>query len=63
MVAEANTLRGWQPRAIIKIPMTPDGLRAIHELSQQGVRTNCTLIFSANQALLAAKAGAYYVSP
>jgi transaldolase len=63
MIAEARTLLAWQPRAIVKVPMTIDGLKAIHTLSKEGVRINCTLIFSANQALLAAKAGAYYVSP
>jgi transaldolase len=50
-------------QAIIKVPMTLEGLKAISHLSKQGVRTNCTLVFSANQALMAARAGAYLVSP
>lgn len=48
---------------VIKIPMTPDGLTAVKQLSQKGIRTNVTLVFSAAQALLAARAGATYVSP
>lgn len=50
-------------QAIIKVPMTLEGLKAISHLSKQGVSTNCTLVFSANQALMAARAGAYLVSP
>jgi len=48
---------------VVKIPILPAGLRAIHQLKKEGIRTNCTLVFSANQALLAAKAGASMVSP
>ena len=48
---------------VVKIPMTAEGLKAIKVLSAEGIPTNCTLIFSANQALLAARAGATYVSP
>ena len=48
---------------VVKIPMTAEGLKAIKVLSSEGIPTNCTLIFSANQALLAARAGAAYVSP
>jgi transaldolase len=51
------------PNVIIKIPMTLEGLKAVKTLSAEGVRTNVTLIFSANQALMAARAGATYVSP
>jgi transaldolase len=51
------------PNVIIKIPMLPEGLKAVKILSQQGIKTNVTLIFSAAQALLAARAGATYVSP
>lgn len=62
MLAEAKTLLEWAPKAIIKIPMTSEGLKATHALSAQGVRVNVTLIFSPTQALMAARAGAYYVS-
>src|SRR5690606_8257402 len=48
---------------VVKVPMTMEGIKAIKTLSSEGIRINCTLIFSANQALLAAKAGAYIVSP
>ena len=63
MMAEAKELVAIAPNITIKVPMTPDGLKAVSSLSQQGVKTNVTLIFSANQALLAARAGATYVSP
>lgn len=49
IIKEARTLLGWQPKAIIKIPMTKDGLKAISVLSKEGVKINTTLIFSANQ--------------
>jgi transaldolase len=62
MVAEGLTLLKWQPRAIIKLPMGAEGLKACHRLSAMGHRVNVTLIFSPSQALLAARAGAYYVS-
>lgn len=51
------------PNMVVKIPMTPEGLKAVKVLSAEGIRTNVTLIFTANQALLAARAGASYVSP
>ena len=51
------------PQIVVKVPMIKDGIRAIRYFSQKGIRTNCTLVFSAGQALLAAKAGATYVSP
>lgn len=63
MIREGRRLVEWQPNAIVKVPMTLEGLKAISALSALGIRTNCTLIFSANQALLAARAGAYLVSP
>lgn len=64
MVAEARELHAIDPqRIVIKLPLTADGLKATRILSAQGVRTNLTLIFSPLQALLAAKAGATYVSP
>jgi len=63
MVREAETLTMIHENIVVKIPMTEDGLRAVRRLSSVGIRTNVTLVFSANQALLAAKAGANYVSP
>ncbi|MEM1941453.1 MAG: fructose-6-phosphate aldolase [Candidatus Nitrosocaldus sp.] len=63
MLEEAHRLARLGTNAVIKIPMTPDGLKAIKRLSSEGVKTNCTLVFSPNQAMLAAKAGATYVSP
>ena len=63
MIAEAIDLAKIHKNIIIKIPMTSEGLKAIKELSKKGIKTNCTLIFSANQAIMAAKAGATYVSP
>ncbi|MBA4348778.1 MAG: fructose-6-phosphate aldolase [Thermodesulfovibrio sp.] len=63
MVKEAEELAKIHENIVIKIPMTEDGLRAVKRLSSAGIKTNVTLIFSANQALLAAKAGATYVSP
>ncbi len=63
MLEEAQRLARFGTNAVIKIPMTPDGLKAIKRLSSMGIRTNCTLVFSPNQAMLAAKAGATYVSP
>jgi transaldolase len=63
MVAEAHTLAGLDPHVVVKIPMTTDGLRAVKQLSEEGIKTNVTLIFSPLQALMAAKAGATYVSP
>ena len=63
MLAEAEVLRRIAPHVAIKVPLTPDGLRACHALSQEGVMVNVTLCFSAAQALLAAKAGATFISP
>ncbi len=63
MIDEARELAKIAPNFVIKIPMTEDGLKAVKVLSGEGIKTNMTLIFSANQALLAAKAGATYVSP
>lgn len=63
MIREARELSKIAPNFVIKIPMTEDGLKAVKVLSREGIKTNMTLIFSANQALLAAKAGATYVSP
>jgi transaldolase len=63
MVREAEPLAAMHPNIVIKVPMTPEGLKATKVLSGKGVRTNVTLIFTPMQALLAAKAGATYVSP
>lgn len=63
MVKEARELAKIHPNIVVKIPMTKDGLKAVNILSKEGIKTNVTLIFSPNQALLAAKAGASYVSP
>lgn len=63
MVSEALELSKIHPNIVIKIPMTKEGLRAVKQLSAKGIKTNVTLIFSPAQALLAAKAGASYVSP
>ena len=63
LVEEGRRIAGWHPNVVVKVAMTEEGLQAISRLSADGVRINCTLIFSANQALLAARAGATYVSP
>lgn len=63
MVKEARELMKISPKIVIKVPMTKEGLKAVRILSKEQIRTNVTLVFSANQALLAAKAGATYVSP
>jgi len=63
MIAEGATLANLHDNIVVKVPCTRDGIRAIRWFTDQGIRTNCTLIFSAGQALLAAKAGATYVSP
>ena len=63
MIREGRKLASIHPNIVVKIPMTREGLKAIHVLEAEGIRTNCTLIFTPNQALLAARAGASYVSP
>jgi transaldolase len=63
MVTEGEKLAALHPQIVVKIPMIKDGIKAIKYFSNKGIRTNCTLVFSAGQALLAAKAGATYVSP
>ena len=63
MVAEAEPLTSIHSNIVIKVPMTPDGLKATKMLKEKGVKVNVTLVFSASQALLAAKAGAAFVSP
>jgi transaldolase len=63
MLPEARELAKLAPNVVIKVPITPDGLKTVKALSAEGIKTNVTLIFSANQALMAARAGATYVSP
>ena len=63
MIEEAEKLAAIHDNIVIKIPMCAEGLKAVKDLSEKGIRTNVTLIFSASQALLAARAGASYVSP
>jgi transaldolase len=63
MVREGEALAALHSNIVVKIPMIPEGIKAIKYFSEKGIRTNCTLIFSAGQAILAAKAGATYISP
>lgn len=63
MVKEGEILAALHPQIVVKIPMIKEGIKAIKYFSKKGIRTNCTLVFSIGQALLAAKAGATYVSP
>lgn len=63
IIAEAKEIAKIHKNMVVKIPMTAEGIKAVKELSQLGIKTNVTLIFSATQALIAAKAGASYVSP
>jgi len=63
MIAEAREIAAIADNVNVKIPMCPEGLKAISALSKEGVKTNCTLVFSANQAMLAAAAGATFASP
>jgi transaldolase len=62
MLKEALEIASWHPQIVVKVPMIEPGLRLIRELTGRGIRTNCTLIFSVPQAMLAAKAGATYLS-
>ena len=63
MIKEGEELAALNPHIVVKVPCTADGIKAIKYFPSKGIRTNCTLVFSAGQALLAAKAGATYVSP
>jgi transaldolase len=62
MMREAKEISSWHPQIVVKVPLTEDGVRAVRALSDRGTRTNVTLVFSVSQALLAAKAGATYIS-
>jgi transaldolase len=63
IVEEGNVLAEIDENIVVKVPMIPEGIKAIKHFSEKGIRTNCTLVFSAGQAILAAKAGATYLSP
>jgi transaldolase len=63
ILREGREIAKWHPNVIVKIPTIPDGVRALSILSKEGIRVNMTLVFSAPQALIVAKAGAYFVSP
>ncbi|WP_424767134.1 fructose-6-phosphate aldolase [Paenibacillus sp. sgz302251] len=63
MLKEAYEIAEWAPNVVIKLPLTEDGLFAAHALSEKGIKTNVTLVFSAAQGLMAAKAGATFISP
>jgi transaldolase len=63
LVEEGRRIASWHPNVVVKVAMSEQGLQAMHRLSAEGIRINTTLVFSANQALLAARAGATYVSP
>ncbi|WP_394238739.1 fructose-6-phosphate aldolase [Niallia oryzisoli] len=63
MVREARIIAEWAPNVVVKIPMTEAGIEAVHILAKEGIKTNVTLIFSVSQGLMAAKAGATYISP
>lgn len=63
IIKEGEELSAIDPKIVVKVPMIKDGVKAIKYFSQKGIKTNCTLVFSAGQAILAAKAGANYVSP
>jgi transaldolase len=63
IVREGEELAALSPKIVVKVPMIKEGIKAIRYFSQKGIKTNCTLVFSAGQAILAAKAGATYVSP
>ncbi len=63
MMEEAHRLKKYGRNVVVKIPMIPEGMKAVKKLKEEGIETNVTLVFSANQAVIAAKAGASYVSP
>ncbi|RCW42098.1 fructose-6-phosphate aldolase [Paenibacillus prosopidis] len=63
MLKEAFEIAEWAPNVVIKLPLTEDGLYATHALAEKGIKTNVTLVFSAAQGLMAAKAGATFISP
>jgi transaldolase len=62
MLEEAHTVASWHPNVVVKVPFGPEGMKVVRQLKKEGIRTNVTLMFSATQALIAAKAGATYLS-
>ena len=62
MLEEAHIVAGWHPNVVVKVPFGPEGMKVVRQLKKEGIRTNVTLMFSATQALIAAKAGATYLS-
>ncbi len=62
MLKEAHTVASWHPNVVVKIPFIPEGMRVVRQLSEEGIKTNVTLLFTLNQALIAAKAGATFLS-
>jgi transaldolase len=63
MIKEAREVSSWAPNVVVKVPMIPEGIKAMKTMHAEGIKTNCTLIFSTPQALLACKAGATFISP
>jgi len=63
IIREGREVAAWHPNIVVKVPMIPDGVRAMKTLTREGIRINVTLVFSATQALIVAKAGAHFVSP
>lgn len=63
MLKEGREYSGWHKHVVVKVPMTTEGLKALHQFKKESIKTNTTLVFSVNQALLAAKAGATIISP
>lgn len=63
MISQGTTYAAWHTNVVVKVPMTTEGLKAIHHFSKKGIKTNTTLVFSVPQAILAAKAGATMISP
>jgi transaldolase len=63
MLKEAREIASWADNIVVKVPIIPEGLKAVRTLADEGIKTNVTLVFSVSQAVLAAKAGAYFVSP
>ncbi|MEC7525180.1 MAG: fructose-6-phosphate aldolase [Myxococcota bacterium] len=63
ILAEGRAIAAWHPNVVVKVPLIPDGLKAVRVFTEEGIKTNVTLCFSASQGMLAAKAGATYISP
>lgn len=63
ILAEGRAIAAWHPNVVVKVPLIPDGLKAVRIFTEEGIKTNVTLCFSASQGMLAAKAGANYISP